>query len=392
MVIVDGRDAFLLGSPFVNSYWDDQRHPPTDRRRPLRELRGRPLHDVSLRIGGPGVSQLETIFRELWNCADPDTTADVLDDDAVHPPFMMPRNDRLNDSLCVIRTLPRRVHPTEPDGVTEVLDALLDGIERARSHIYIEHQYLTARPVIAALLTALRRRHDLEIVVVLNQNPDLTAYRGWQNARIVESGLLEHPRVGLFTLWSAAACESRPAVTVLNQLFVHSKVVTVDDTWAMVGAANLDGLSLHSYGDDFTGKLARRIFRHVRNFEVSVVVRDDLGGGLTPDTVAGLRKRLWSEHLGLPAGALAIRPRGGWLQLWRARAGANVEMLNGGANHAVVEPRMRGFALPYSVLLTPAQQLADLGVRVDSARLDIRFDPGWLEARFSPGWVRNIFG
>jgi len=392
MVIVDGRDAFLLGSPFVNSYWDDQRHPPTDRRRPLRELRGRPLHDVSLRIGGPGVSQLETIFRELWNCADPDTTADVLDDDAVHPPFMMPRNDRMTDSLRVMRTLPRRVHPNAPDGVTEVLDALLDGIEGARSHIYIEHQYLTARPVVAALLTALRRRHDLEIIVVLNQNPDLTAYRGWQNARIVESGLLQHPRVGLFSLWSAAACDSRPGVTVLNQLFVHSKVVTVDDAWAMVGAANLDGLSLHSYGDDFTGRLARRIFRHVRNFEVSIVVRDDVAGSPPPDTVAGLRKRLWSEHLGLPAGALAMRPRGGWLHLWRARAGANVAMLNRGANPAVVEPRMRGFALPYSVRLTPAQQLADLGVRADSARLDVRFDPGWLEARFSPGWVRNIFG
>ncbi|MGH7634149.1 MAG: hypothetical protein ACRENC_10500, partial [Gemmatimonadaceae bacterium] len=153
-----------------------------------------------------------------------------------------------------------------------------------------------------------------------------------------------------------------------------------------------DGLSLHSYGDDFTGKVARRIFRHVRNFEVSLVVRDDLGGEPAQGTVAGLRKRLWSEHLGVPARALAIRPRDGWLQLWRARASANVKTLNGGADHAVVQPRMRGFALPYSVRLTPAQQLADLGVRADRARLDVRFDPGWLEVRFSPGWVRNIFG
>ena len=392
MVIVDGRDAFLLGSPFVNSYWDTQRHPPIDTRRPMRELSGRPLHDVSLRIEGPEVQQLESIFADLWNGAGTGASADVPSDDELHLPLVMPRRDRQNESLRVVRTLPRRVLPHAPDGVTEVLDALLEGIERARSLIYIEHQYLTARPVVAAILSALRRRPDLEIVMVLNQNPDLTAYRGWQNDRIVESGLLEHPRVGLFTLWSAAPRDGRPGVTALNQLFVHSKVVTVDDGWAMVGAANLDGLSLHSYGDDFTVRLARRIFRHVRNFEVSVVVRDDLGGDPAPDSVAGLRKRLWSEHLGLPASALALRPPRGWLRLWRARASGNVTTLSGGADRADMQPLMHGFALPYSVRLTPAQQLADIGVRVDPARLDVRFDPGWLEARFSPGWVRNMLG
>lgn len=392
IVIVDGREAFLLGSPFVNSYWDTQRHPPIDARRPMRELSGRPLHDVSLRIEGPEVQQLETIFAELWNGAGRGSTADSQDDDESHLPFVGPRRDRQSKSLRVVRTLPRRVLPHAPDGVTEALDALLEGIERARSLIYIEHQYLTARPVVAAILRALRRSPDLEIVIVLNQNPDLTAYRGWQNARIVESGLLEHPRVGLFTLWSAAPCDNRPGVTALNQLFVHSKVVTVDDSWAMVGAVNLDGLSLHSYGDDFTGRLARRVFRHVRNFEVSVVVRDDLGGDPAPDSVASLRKRLWSEHLGLPDSTLALRPPRGWLRLWRARANANVTSLNVGADHADVQPLMHGFALPYSVRLTPAQQLADIGVRVDPARLDVCFDPGWLEVRFSPGWVRNMLG
>ena len=39
----------------------------------------------------------------------------------------------------------------------------------------------------------------------------------------------------------------------ITQVFVHSKVVAVDDRWAMVGSADLDGVSLHSYGDDFRG-------------------------------------------------------------------------------------------------------------------------------------------
>src|SRR3569623_1036163 len=52
LVLIDEREAFLLGSPFVNSYWDDGSHIPCEQRRPLRELGGRPLHDVSLRMRG----------------------------------------------------------------------------------------------------------------------------------------------------------------------------------------------------------------------------------------------------------------------------------------------------------------------------------------------------
>ena len=69
-----------------------------------------------------------------------------------------------------------------------------------------------------------------------------------------------------------------------------------------------------------------------------------------------------------------------------------MKALNEGVNHADMQPLMCGFALPYSVRITPVQQMADVGVCVDPARLDVCFDPGWLEVHFSPGWVRNMFG
>jgi phosphatidylserine/phosphatidylglycerophosphate/cardiolipin synthase-like enzyme len=34
LVLVDDEEAFLLGSPFVNSYWEDRSHLPFDSRRP----------------------------------------------------------------------------------------------------------------------------------------------------------------------------------------------------------------------------------------------------------------------------------------------------------------------------------------------------------------------
>jgi hypothetical protein len=153
----------------------------------------------------------------------------------------------------------------------------------------------------------------------------------------------------------------------------------VDDAWVTAGSANLDGVSLHCYGDDFSG-VGRRVFRHTRNFDVNVVAEGP--------SALDLRSRLWAEHLGTPA--VAVRPADGWLPIWRAQAAANVSALNALPSSGD-GPVMRGFVLPYSVESTPARQLGGIGVRADPAHLDVRFDPGWLEVHFSPNWVRNMF-
>jgi phosphatidylserine/phosphatidylglycerophosphate/cardiolipin synthase-like enzyme/uncharacterized membrane protein YbhN (UPF0104 family) len=387
MVIVDGKEAFLLGSPFANGYWDDSRHAPVDPRRPARELGGRPLHDVSVRVTGAAVGELQRIFEELWTLTASGRARDLIEE-AARTTTRAPRPGAPTETAAapvqIVCTSPARVFGDDDGGSTQIIEALLKGIAGSRSLIYVEHQYLSARPVAAALAQALRREPDLELIVVLNQNPDVTAYQRWQNARLAESGLLQHPQTGIFALWSAALDARNGGPAALNQVFVHSKVVIVDDLWATSGSANLDGVSLHSYGDDFTGGAARRVFRNVRNFDVNVVVRDDHG----PGTVADLRARLWAEHLALPAESLERRPPEGWLPLWRKRAAANVAALArpGGAD------AMRGFVLPYSVQRTPALQLADLGVPIDPARIDLRFNPGWLEVQFSPNWARNMFG
>jgi phosphatidylserine/phosphatidylglycerophosphate/cardiolipin synthase-like enzyme len=380
MIVIDERDAFLLGSPFANGYWDDSRHIPTDARRPLRELGGRPVHDVSCRVTGHAAQHLASTFVELWS----------RDEESAERTHVVGTGIAPRDEVRVLRTFPQGLLPRQPNGATEILGALIDGIDRARSLIYIEHQYLSARPVVRALARALRRRPRLEVVMVLNQNPDVTAYRGWQNARLRRYGLLAHPRVAVFTLWSAEPPIAATRETLeLNQIFVHSKVVIVDDEWACVGTANLDGVSLHSYGDDFSGRLGRRVFRDVRNVDVNLVVENVRAGAHVSGSVAELRCRLWSEHLGVPAADLRAWPPDGWLGLWRGTARENLSFLRRGMLSAKVEGMM-GHVLRYSLQPTPARQLADLGIRTDYARLDVRFAPSWLEVHLSPGWVRNM--
>jgi phosphatidylserine/phosphatidylglycerophosphate/cardiolipin synthase-like enzyme len=384
VIVVDGTCAFLIGSPFVNGYWDDSHHQPMDPRRPRRELGGRPLHDLSVRLRGQAVAELGERFAEMWNGADDRV---VGDDSPLEPTASTPRGDAEGGctTVSIVGTAPTPRHAHHPARRTEILDAVLEGIARARALIYIEHQYLSSRPVAAALADALTRQPALEIIVVLNQNPDVTAYRGWQNSLLEESGLESHPRVGLFCLWSVgeAAAAGRRAIT---QVFVHSKVVTVDDQWAMVGSANLDGVSLCSYGDDFRGPVGRRVFRDVRNFDVAAVL-ETADEYATSAPVLELRLALWREHLDHPDLDASMPPAGGWLGYWHRCAAAGVRSLalaRGGREQRIV-------VLPYSRQSTPEDQLRDVGAVVASGGLELCFNPSWMEVHLSPNWVRNMF-
>ena len=380
MVIVDDEEAFLVGSPFVNGYWDESSHMPVDSRRPARELGGRPLHDVSIRLTGSPVVEAKAIFDDWWKTAN--GRCQLADDNADQPIRPNIRSKRKNAAVQLVSTCPGSAARR---GRKEILEACLSGISRASSLIYIEHQYLSSRPIVRALRDALDKNADLELVIVLNQNPDVTAYRRWQNDRLRKSGLLAHPRVGVFSLWTAEPRSGR--LVIASQVFVHSKVLIVDDNWAMVGSANLDGVSLDSYGDDFAGPVARRLFRKVRNFDIDAVVRDGADGVPANGLVASLRSRLWAEHLGMNRGATMLRPPSGWLALWRKRARHNVLALDlNDTRH-----RFRGFVLPHSIKPTPAKQWADLGIRSKCEAPTLAFNPGWMEVYLSPNWVLNMF-
>ncbi|MDQ6871667.1 MAG: phospholipase D-like domain-containing protein [Gemmatimonadota bacterium] len=380
MVIVDERRAFIVGSPFVNGYWDTPAHSAIDNRRPHRELAGRPVHDVSIGLSGPIVHELAGIVARYWHDAErgeSDRGAPVRQTAIAH--------SRAGIAATVVTTEPAGARGSRDFGSLETREALLEGIGRARSLIYIEHQYLSSRAIVDALRRALTRVPELEVILLLNQNPDVTAYRRWQNSRLAEARLLGHPRVGVFGLWSAQ--KQSGLAPAINQVFLHSKVVIVDDEWAMVGSANLDGASLDSYGDEFSGRLARRVFRDVRNFDVNIVLTARKSSQ-AHNPIRQLRERLWIEHLG-HSSTEQMEWAHGRVAEWHALASRNVAALNMGTDGS--ERGLEGtFIMPYSTSPSPRAQLADGGVRTTD-RVDLRFNPGWLEMNFSPNWIRNMF-
>ena len=385
VLVVDGEDAFLSSASFVNGYWDDARHAPEGALDAGAGTAERPLHDVAVRLRGSAARELGAWFEELWDRAAPGAP------DADTTPVASPSQPSAPAPAADVAVRVLRTQPDAGDapGRTEILDAYLDAISRARSCIYLESQYFSARPIARAVRMALDAHPALEVVLVLNQNPDITAYRAWQDARLAEHGLLGHPRVGVFALWSATPSLRMAGRIELTQVFVHSKVGVIDDRWATLGTANLDGASLHSYGDDFASWAGRRVFGGYRNYDLNIELLDEpnAGGGRSRMPLTGLvptlRQRLWSRHLGLPEEDLLERPAGGWLPMWRRRAAAHVAAVKRG------EPPT-GRALPYVPRAHPRAQLRALGIDLDAAELVLRFDPGWIETHCSPGWMLKL--
>jgi phosphatidylserine/phosphatidylglycerophosphate/cardiolipin synthase-like enzyme len=288
LLLVDGKEAMVLGSLFLQAYWDTQMHHVVEPRR-LPATRS---------LQGPVVADVDGVFIELWNHQAPPNQRLA--------PWPRPR-PRGKQHVQLLRALPAGMLPSVPRGQQHIMPSYALALARARRVIYIENQYLTYAPLVDALLEALEREPQLECILLLNPIPDIPTYRRRQLALLRR---LEHPRVGVFSLWYA---DPNRAPTALLRGYVHSKVCIIDDDWLMAGSANLDGFSLE--GPQRTRWPANS------NVEVNVGVAD--GCNKTPCTGVArrLRRQLWQEH--------GLRGAGG-LADWHAHATHNVACINAG--------------------------------------------------------------
>jgi phosphatidylserine/phosphatidylglycerophosphate/cardiolipin synthase-like enzyme len=347
MLVIDpglpSAQAMIIGSPFQQGYWDTSGHLLIEPRRgsaPLEGIGARPVHDVSIRLSGPAVADLADTFATLWNhrSAVSFGGADMLPDPGPRASAAGPQ------SVQLVRTLPRQVLPSLPGGEVGVLEAYQRAIGAATDVIYLENQYFSSAGIVRALRRAIADKPELQVIVLINEHPDIPTYRLWQNVRLLVEIGLPDPQIGVFTLWQTGRAAGR---TSIQQCYVHAKVGIVDTSWATVGTANLDGISMEAAAELPFG--SRR-----RSVELNAVLADGIAGQAATGAVAQLRTTLWGEHLGtLSAG----RPADGWLSLWQQRAAANVAALS------TDPPALAsGRVLPYRQESSAQGQLEALGI------------------------------
>ncbi len=382
LAIVDGTTAVSIASPFDQGYYGEAAHAIDDPRRGSSD--SVPIHDVSFAVTGPVVSDVHNTYRLHWNAV-----AEASDQlAAITPP---PPQTNLGDldafaSLQVVRTLGSGRFTDPADGEKGVLEAYLRAIANAQTFIYLENQYFTNDAVGTALAHALTDpgRPDLNVILLMNINPDIPCYPRWQRklvARIREAmqkagqSDQQRRRFGVFTRWTheAAAPPDRPNPRIAPN-YLHSKVAIVDNLWATVGSANLDGASL-----DFFQVLHAVQFGDVRNSELNFLILNGIEQQPQTAAVDLLRRRLWAEHLGLDAAdgtpnpndpLLDAAPAGGWVELWRSQADAKLTGLKN-APGTVLKPHILPWPDVDSTLNHPREHLAALlGKEQDALGLD----------------------
>lgn len=333
LVLADGKRALSIGSPFSQTYNDSHDHAIDAPRRGASD--GFPKHDAGFAVTGPAVADLHKSLELFWNHAVPGDPVAAL---PLPPPVAEPEPGDLMTSMQIVRTLSAETFAGNSEGEKGILEAYLRAIDNATDFVYLETQYFTDDHIGAALVEAMKRNPSLQVIMVLNIEPDVPTYPFKQRRLItrIRKGIGQTPaspqRFGVFTRWSFEEHTGRPRIL---PVYVHAKAAVVDKTWATIGSANLDGLSLDS---SLLSDVLRKVFpiREQRAIEVNGVMLNGVDGHPASEIVDLVRRTLWAEHLNFAlardmpdpeATELLTRPAGGWLSLWSTRAKATLDQL-----------------------------------------------------------------
>lgn len=273
LVIVDDRLAVCGGIDMTTHRWDTRAHIENDtrRKRPRGALYG-PWHDATMMLEGPVASALSELGRDRWVRAGGKPLQPIDNcGDSLWPEGLTVSFEDVEVGIARTRAKHR-----DWEQVCEISDLFVRHIRRAKKLIYAESQYFASRVVTEAIMERLEEDDPPEIVIVHPQHAD-----GWleqqamdhARAKLVQ-GLQEADHKERFSLWMP--------FTGATPIYVHAKIMIVDDEILRIGSANLNNrsLGLDSECDVFIDCKRPGNERHCA-------------------AVRGLRLSLLAEHLGV---------------------------------------------------------------------------------------------
>lgn len=251
VAIIDGRIAFMGSQDICQARWDDSSHCAQNEHRTSRGARHAPYHEVQVALSGEPVRSLLDLFAWRWYGA----TGERLDREALvdrslggagDSEFSFPTTLPMPSStIALARTIPEVIGRPHVDEVSKLY---VRAVEQAERLVYIESQYLTSCAVRDALLERMRdaSRPKLEIVVVLPHKPE----------RFKEVMTVGVPQARVLALLEETARSRGHAIGVYNvaagiddagepiHVYIHAKLMIVDDRIFIVGSANLTNRSM----------------------------------------------------------------------------------------------------------------------------------------------------
>ncbi len=276
IAVVDDAVAFCGGLDLTVDRWDTPAHEDDNRARRTVGRSYGPRHEVAAAVDGEAARALGEQARQRWTTATGKVLQPVEARHVAWPSKLQPSIRGVD--VGIARTLPEL---SEREEVREVEALNLAAIAGARRCIYLENQYLASRRLVDALADRLREDDGPEIVIVLprrgNNRLEQETMDGARHRLIQELWAAdEHHRLGIYY----------PVTDGGAAIYVHSKVMTIDDRLLRIGSSNLNNRSM---GFDSECDLA---IEAEPNGTDAKEVRAE---------VISLRNRLLAEHLGVSA-------------------------------------------------------------------------------------------
>lgn len=236
IVVVDDAIAFCGGIDLSLERWDSRRHDPADKRRQRPDgSHYQPRHDLQLAMAGEPARKLGSHVRDRW--------LRVTDESLPTPPngtSIWPES--LPVSMTKVRTALARTNAKwkEVDTVHEIEELYKDLIGAAQHTIYAESQYLTSEIIKDAFIKRLQEQNGPEIVVLSPvECPEWHEEKtmGVMRANVVNE-IRDADRHDRFRIYY-------PVITIDEiPLYLHSKLLIIDDQFVRLGSSNLSNRSL----------------------------------------------------------------------------------------------------------------------------------------------------
>lgn len=273
IVVVDDCLAVCGGIDLASGRWDTPEHLENDPKRLLPNGKPHaPWHDITMLMDGDIAGALGELARDRWAVAGGKPLPPVQSIQPQWPddvPVLFENVD-----LAIARTRAPYGAVTE---VREIETLYLDMIAAAQKFIYIENQYLTSAKIAAAVAMRMGETNPPDIVVVMPRSAE-----GW-----LEQKAMDAARVQLARAIGKVDKGDRfriyvPVTKNGTDIYVHAKLMIVDDRILRIGSANLNNRSL---GLDS---------------ECDMILDCALPANKGQEkAIAALRTRLLAEHLGV---------------------------------------------------------------------------------------------
>ncbi|WP_198382643.1 phospholipase D-like domain-containing protein [Roseomonas sp. KE2513] len=235
IAVIDDALAFCGGIDVTGGRWDTSAHRDDEPARlwPNGTPHG-PWHDVTTAVTGEAARALGDLARDRWFAANgwkPDPPP--ID----HKCWPEELDAVFHDvSVAIARSQP--AYDGQPE-VREIEALYLAAIASARHSIYLESQYFSAHRISEALERRLAEPDGPEVVIV---NPDRA--QGWLEEEVMGAG-----RALLLGRLREADLYGRlrfctPVTAGGAAIYVHAKVLVVDDTLLRIGSSNINNRSM----------------------------------------------------------------------------------------------------------------------------------------------------